>query len=441
MSRSYRHSIGLLGAALLLAAACTTPGGSGPATAPSAAAPAIAAAEIPPPSATASAPVRDAWVRLQAGETLPPGLEDGSAAAATLEGFRLLRGGNVPGAQVAFERALTDAAAPAEAAYGMGLVARHQGRGEIALQWFRRALERSPELARADLAARRLSLERLEEALGRAEALEAAGEGEGAVALYRSSIDAAPWVAGTYVRLAALYRASGRTDESVAVLEEGRRRTADDPVIVELLAEAYLRGERYAEATEAFDRLADLRPEDGSVRERAAEARARYEEAVLPPEYRDLESRQTVRREELAAALAINLQGLRPPPSSARGTIVADIGDRWSAPFVQRMVDWGILDIYQNNTFWPEMEVRRSMLVEAAWRVLENIGAADGAPRPAIQDPPSEHLLYRPVQAVVALGVMEPRRNGDFGLLDTVSGAELLETVRRLAAIVRERPN
>jgi len=222
-------------------------------------------------------------------------------------------------------------------------------------------------------------------------------------------------------------------------LEDGRRRTDDAPVIVEKLARAYMASDRYAEASEAFDRLVDLRPEDAEARELARDARARYEEAVLPAEYRDLASREVVTREELAAALAINLQGLGREVDQRRGVIIADIGDRWSAPFVQRMVEWGVLDIYQNNTFWPEMEVRRSMLVEAAWRVIETIGADEGAPRVTIQDPPPEHLLYRPVQIVVGLGVMSPGRDGDFDLLESVSGAEVLETVRRLATLVRER--
>jgi tetratricopeptide (TPR) repeat protein len=439
MSRSYRLYILALSTLLVAGPACTTTGSGGPTVSPRSATPVISADEIPPAPAGTAGPVASTWASLRAGDPVAAPLADDSAAGATLEGFRQLRMGDAGAARAAFDLALSDAAAPAAAAYGMGLVARSQGQTQVARQWFDRALQMDPTLARADLAARRLSLDGLGALLSRAEALEDAGDLEAAAAEYRAAIEAAPWAAGSYVRLADLRGRTGGGSAAVPVLEEGRRRTADAPVLLDLLAEAYLRQERFADASEVLDRLVDLRPDDATARERAADARARYEEAVLPQEYRSLASREVVTREELAAALAINLQGLRPPEDSARGTIIADVGDRWSAPFVQRMVDWRILDIYQNNTFWPEMEVRRSMLVEAAWRVLQNVGAADSAPRVQIQDPPPEHLLYRPVQAVVGLGIMEPRGDGDFDLLDVVSGAEVLETVRRLAAVVRER--
>ena len=94
--------------------------------------------------------------------------------------------------------------------------------------------------------------------------------------------------------------------------------------------------------------------------------------------------------------------------------------------------------MYQNNEFYPRMEVLRSMLVEAAYRVLELVGAASGAPRPTLSDPPPEHLLYRPVQAIVGLGILELKANGDFDLLEPVSGAEAMRAIERLGAIVRQ---
>jgi hypothetical protein len=84
------------------------------------------------------------------------------------------------------------------------------------------------------------------------------------------------------------------------------------------------------------------------------------------------------------------------------------------------------------------MEVLRSMLVEAAYRVLELVGAAEGAPRPLLEDPPPEHVLYRQVQAVVGLGILQADANDGFDLLEPVSGAEAMRAVERLAAIARQ---
>ncbi len=101
------------------------------------------------------------------------------------------------------------------------------------------------------------------------------------------------------------------------------------------------------------------------------------------------------------------------------------------------MVAWQVLDVYQNNAFWPDLEVTRSMLVEAVHRVAERFGMAADAPRPRLQEPPPEHLLYRPVQVVVGLGVMDAAADGAFDLLEPVTGQEAIRTAERLASAVR----
>ena len=405
---------------------------------------AIAAVQVPPPPEHGSSVVIAAWNALRA-ESLQTALEVASgvplaesstSAARALAGFVALRRGDLTAAQDAFGAALGAESDMPEAAYGMGLVAQKRGRTDLARQWFGAALRQAPGMSRASVALRRIDLQAVDSVLAAAESARSGGDMEGAEQHYREANGLAPGVEGPYLQLAALYQVQGDEGRAIAILSEGLRNVGDSPGLLEPLAVLYGEAGRLAEASDTFDRLRQALPGDERAMRLARAARERYEMASLPLEYRALQARAEISREELAAILAINLARLEPMIESRRRVIITDTPPGWSAPFVQRMVEWGVLDVYQND-FMPQMVVRRSMLVEAAYRVLEILGVADTAPRPALDDPPPEHLLYRPTQAVVGLGLMQTDGDGSFDLLAPVSGAEALRTVERLAALVR----
>jgi tetratricopeptide (TPR) repeat protein len=352
-------------------------------------------------------------------------------------GFAALRQGDLALARDAFGLALGAQAGLAEAAYGMGLIAVLQHRPDLARGWFETALEADPGLTRAVLELRQVRLVDVGPLLMRAEQAAAGGDAEAAAAAYEEASAAAPELEGPYLRIAALRQEQGDVEAAIRVLSDARHRTGDGLLILERLGVLYGAAQRYADSNDVFQRLADARPHDPRIAELAREARDLYERDSLPAEYRELVAKPVITREELAALLAINLEMLEGRAGERRGVIVSDIGSRWSTPFVQRMVSWGVLDVYQNNDFFPQMRVRRSMLVEACYRVLELVGAAADAPRPRLGDPPPEHLLYRPVQAVVGLRILTAEDDGAFDLLALVSGAEAVAAVERLTAVLR----
>jgi len=399
-------------------------------------------ARVPPPPAAASVAQSVAWgaVRDTPAVGALVGLapeEATSPIGRTVAGFAALRQGDLAAARDAFGLALGAQAGLAEAAYGMGLIAVLQHRPDLARGWFETALEADPGLTRAVLELRQVRLVEVGPLLMRAELAAAGGDAEAAEAAYEEASAAAPELEGPYLRIAALRQEQGDVKAAIRVLSDARRRTGDGLLILERLGVLYRAAQRYADSNDIFQRLADARPDDPRIAELAREARDLYEGDSLPAEYRELAAKPVITREELAALLAINLEMLEGRAGERRGVIVSDIGSRWSTPFVQRMVSWGVLDVYQNNDFFPQMRVRRSMLVEACYRVLELVGVAADAPRPRLDDPPPEHLLYRPVQAVVGLRILTADDDGAFDLLALVSGAEAVEAVERLTAVVR----
>jgi hypothetical protein len=405
--------------------------------------PGLAAERVPAAPAEASPEVASAWTTLRIGGAVPAAtalsaVDRATAAGQAYDGYRALRGGDLTGAQNAFGAALGASPNMSVAQYGMGLTAELQGRADLAADWFETALRSDPGLTRAAVDLNRLALAQVSPTLRRAEQATSAGDIQAAEAAYREVIGEAPFLAGPYIRIAELHVAGGDASAAIAVLEGARRSLGDHQAVLLKLGDLFMSAGRYAEASDAYQRLADQLPQDAAVAARVREARDAYEQAALPSEYRMLAAKPSLTREELAAVLAINLPGLEALANGGAGVIVADAGDRWSTPFVLRTVQWGILDVYQNNEFYPRMEVLRSMLVEAAYRVLELVGAAEAGPRPTLQDPPAEHVLYRQVQAVVGLEILQVGSNGRFDLLEPVSGAETMQAIERLAAIARQ---
>ena len=427
--------LGLAGAVSGCATTATTP-----ATRPTAG---VSADRVPPPPAGASQQLAGAWASLRIGGTVPAATtvaaaERSSDLGQTYEGFRSLRSGDLVGAQNAFGAALAESPQLAVAQYGMGLTADLQGRADLATEWFEAALRNDPGLTRAAVDLSRIALDAVAPSLRQAEQAARGGDSRAAEAAYRQVLRQAPFLAGPYIRIAELREADGDTGGAIQELEGARRALGDHPAVLLQLGDLLTAEGRHAEAADAYQRLADQMPENAAAAARARSARDAFERTALPSEYRTLAAKPSLTREELAAVLAINLPGLEGLAQEREGVIVADAGDRWSTPFVLRLVQWGVLDVYQNNEFYPRMEVLRSMLVEAAFRVLELVGATADAPQPVLTDPPPEHVLYRQVQAVVGLGVLETGRNGRFDLLEPVSGAEALAAVERLAAIMRQ---
>ncbi len=414
-----------------------------PVTAPAAAA--LGPQRVPPAAPSSSGPVAEAWeavrgAALESAAVLVAALSPADAASPegrTAFGFLALRRGDLIAAQDAFGAAASAQPLLGEAAYGMALVARARGDDQLARRWLDSATAATPTLTRADVARRSLDLEIVESELLRAERAAAAGDSAVALESYRRVIGLSPLSSGAYTQAARIQAHSGDREGAIETLRRGIAVTGDDTAMLEPLAAMLSDAGRLAEAAGAWRRLAELVPDDTRITGLARAARDRYEEESLPIEYRALAQRSVISREELAAILAINLVELEGRIPTTEGVIVSDSGGRWSTPFVQRMVQWGVLDVYQND-FMPEMEVRRSMLVEACYRVLELVGAEAGAPRPTLQDPPRQHLLYRPVQVVVGLELMDAGRDGSFDLLAPVSGAEALRTAERLAALLRQ---
>lgn len=400
---------------------------------------------VPPAPPQLSGELRSAWASLRAGDAATArGTLDTVVGASSerdlVEGMLLLSEGATQQAQARFQSVLTASPDEPVALYGLGFAAEAEGDREAGLDWYAQAVDADPMLSAAAVRLRVLQLERAQALLARGEQAEESGDRAAALDAYESAQELAPDVLESYLRIAALQRAAGNSEEAVRTLRDARDRIGELRVILEPLGEALQETGAEADAYDVYQALQEIAPGDPDVRARVAQARERYFTTSLPEPYRALEDKDEILREDLAALIAIRLEELADLVEEPQvGTIINDIEDSWARDYIREVVQWGVMEVFQNHVFEPELVMKRMYFAEIAYRVLELIGATDGISQSRLTDMPSDHFLYDEVHAVVGLGVLEADSRGRFGLLDPVSGAEAVAAVQRLVRIARSR--
>jgi len=405
-------------------------------------------ADVPAPPAGLQGPVADAWEVLRQGnvalaqQTLAtlPTEDSGTAPALTLRGFVELARGAQSTAGVYFQQALEAQQDYAPALYGLGFVAEASGARVAAMQRYEQALQTDPTLAEASVRLLAVELAMAQTSLVNGEMLEASGDPDGAIAAYRETIRLGPDLLRAYLRLAVLYSAAGDDEEAVSVLRDARNRVGDLRQVLEPLGLALQRTGTHADAYDIFQRLREVAPNDAEVRSLVAEARRLYETTSLPEPYRRLEEKQVLQRGDLASLIAIRIPGLEDlVESPRRGIIMTDIDDSWAAPYIRDVVEWDLMQVYQNHAFYPDVDVSRQLFAEVSYRILELLGAVDDAPRARLVDVPRGHFFHDQIQIVVGHGILELDSQGRFRILDRVSGEEAIAAMQRLARLARAR--
>jgi tetratricopeptide (TPR) repeat protein len=401
---------------------------------------------VPAPPAGVSGPVRQSWEAARAGdaatasqalELAPPGsLED--PGASTVEGFLLLARGAVAPSRARFERAVSADPGFAPALYGLGFLGEATGDRAAGLDWYQRAIDADPTLPAPAIRLQVLQLEQAQALLSEGERAEARGDDRAALSAYESALDLGPDVLETYLRIADIQRRDGRTEDAVVTLRAARDRIGDLRLILEPLGRALQDAGQYADAYDVFRTLEESTPNDPEVRSLVAEARELYFTTSLPEPYRLLEEKAEITREDLAALLAIRLPNLgERVEEPLTGAIILDIEDSWAQDYVRQVVEWGVMEVYQNYDFGSNLPVSRQMFAEVAYRVLDLLEVAEGAPRASLSDVSRDHFFYDQIRVVVGLDILPLGPRNTFGLLDRVSGAEAIAAVQRLVRLAR----
>jgi tetratricopeptide (TPR) repeat protein len=340
-----------------------------------------------------------------------------------------------------FDRALERHAGDVAALVGKGQTLVTLDRATEALAAFEAAVAADPSLVDVKRRVDVLRFQSLEQGLARARSAASAGRLDAAIAAYNETLARSPDSPLLYRELAGVERKKGDADAALAHL---RRALVVDPLDASSLAQVgeILEERRdYAGATRAYqDALAIDRNAD--VERRLAALRARTDAAPLPPEYLAIERSPQLVRAELAALIGVRLGALLEGGSGGDAALITDIREHWAAAWITTVAGAGVMEPFSNHAFQPRTVVRRADLAQAVAHLLVRVEPrrpgrlrAWEAVRSKFSDMPPSHLAYPAASMAVAAGVMRTTSEGLFQPSRSVTGAEAIDTIERIAAL------
>ena len=393
--------------------------------------------------------IEPGWRYLQNGDTRAADREFDAALrreptlypARTGEAYVALARGEHDEALSAFDAALARARDYVPALVGRGQVLLALKRDAEALASFEAALAADESLVAVRRRVEVLRFRTVQQVIEAARSAAAAGRLDEARIAYDRALAISPESSFLYRERAAVERRQGSGDRA---LQDFRRAIDLDPADVlsligvgDLLVELqdYPAAEAAYRKAAAIEPTSELEAKIGALVERGRESK-------LPAEFRAIGAATQITRADLAALIGIRLANVldAAPPQQV---VITDTGGHWAANWITQVARAGVMDPFENHTFQPHLVVRRGDLAAAVSRLVTRIGARNTALRkrvaeqPAITDMSPGHLSYPAVAVAVASGVMPLVEGGGFDVNRPVTGADALEVISRLQALLR----
>jgi tetratricopeptide (TPR) repeat protein len=357
-------------------------------------------------------------------------------------GYVELAGGNAEEALSRFTRAIRESATYPPALVGQGEALLLLKRDSQALASFQSALtlDASLELPRRRVEVLQLRL--MQADLANASTAAAAGRAADAIAAYERAIAASPASAFLYRELGAVERNEGAMEAALQHYQKAVDLEPADPAAWREMGEILEGRQDYPAALQAYLE-ADAVESSPGTEESISRLRGLLALARMPPEYRSIPTSAALTRGELAALVGVRFERLLEGMPRRSAVVVTDTRGHWAATWIFSVSRAGVMDAFPNHTFQPEQIVRRGDLAQTVSRLLDMIGAQSptlfgewASARRPIADVGEDHLSYQAVSLAVAAGVL-PLLDGDtFQLTRPVSGAEGLDAIERLEAMV-----
>lgn len=344
-----------------------------------------------------------------------------------------------------FERALALNGTYVPALAGKGQAHLALNERAQALVSFDAALAGDPSLASIRSAADVLRFQVLQGGVAEARKAADAGRYPEARAGYETAIQASPDSPFLYRELALLEFRAGqidaarqRVDQALALEPTDARNHVVLADILEVAGDA-------PGALQALTRAVAIEPSD-ALESRIEALREKAALAALPPEFRAIETAETITRGQLAALIGVRLEALVKRAPRRAAAVMTDVRSHWSFPWIIPVAQAGLMEVYPNNTFQPGAIVRRGDLAAAASRILTviatekpSLGAGWRSARPRFSDLPPGNLNYPPAARAVAAGVIQPIDKDSFQVSRAVTGEEAIAAVNRLLALTEGR--
>jgi len=340
-----------------------------------------------------------------------------------------------------FERALAANPSYAPALAGKGEALLTLGQRDQALASFEAAVSADPQLTAIRSRIEVLRFRGLQDDVDAARKAADAGRLPEARGLYERTIAASPDSPFLYRELAIVEKREGNLASALEHAQKAATLNPTEPRNFTTMGEIYEAQSEFSKAVDAYSTALTLEPNE-AIESKLDDLRARAAFAAMPQEYRSIETSPTVTRAQLAALLGVRLDDVLKRAPRSNSIVITDTRGNWATPWILSTARAGVMEVYPNHTFLPNVDVRRGELAQAASQVLSlisttnpRLAASVKNARGKFPDISPSHLSYHAASVAVETGVMAPTADGSFQLSRPVTGQEAVAAVNKLAEL------
>jgi len=269
--------------------------------------------------------------------------------------------------------------------------------------------------------------------------------------------------AGAYVGMGRIYATQGKIKNAINEFREALKYNPKSEDAYFYMGQAYETTNSFDQAGEAYTNVLKINPNNLKADAALATIQKGKRAAAGSPQYAAIATSKAINRADLAALFAVELNleqtmkesgaparaKWQPPPSlmGKRQTIkaepITDIEGHWAKGYIQTVVDLGLMDKYPDGTFRPNEAITKANYAMFIERILakalndDNLSTRFIGNESPFPDVPDSHYAFNSIVVVTTRGIMNAKLNGEFGLTDTVSGADALVILRELKDLLR----
>jgi len=319
---------------------------------------------------------------------------------------------------------------------GLAQIYETQGKKEQAFAQYREILKRDPENRWAGPRFQALQGELTQGLFKDAANARTAGKTEEAKAALLKVLFYDPASTEANYLLGTIYLEENNTGKALLHFNAFLEKNAGTPEQVKkarrALAENYYKNQELGRSLDAYEKLAELEPQDKAVAGRIEELKNKLGVFELPSQYGVIPSLEAIAREDLAALIAVKFKDFLNVPEP-QTQILVDIATSWAQKLIIKVASQNIMSAYDNHTFQPKRIINRADLAESLARLMDFLKRRGARLVPLLDprkiqivDVSPDSFYFRPIVAVVSYQVMDLTPQRMFEPERTVPGREAI---------------
>jgi len=326
---------------------------------------------------------------------------------------------------------------------GLAQIYEETGRQDSAFSEYRSILRVEPEHPWAKPRYENMKNAKTSEFLREGRQLYTTGQMERSKSSYLKVLFYSPSSPDAHFSLARIYREENNLQNALIHVKAANTADPTDPEILAVYGDILFDLQDYNNSLQIYEKVLETEPENKQIIERLETLKNRLGLFELPSQYESIADRQSVRREDIAALIAVNFKNILEEPET-KPPIIVDIATSWASRFIIQLASLNILDVYPNHEFLPQETISRAQLAETLVRLimyLEQRGKRfiQQIPPEQIQiaDVTPSNYYFRPILAIISYDIMTLSVDKKFRPNDLVSGAEAIRLFNIISALIR----